>query len=142
MEIPITFEGNKPERKTDGAAGYDLKSDETKTIQPNEFVVVSTGTKIQMPREYYGVLHNRSSNGMRQLVMTTGAGVIDSDYTGTIFCCFRNLSPVPIMITKGERIAQIVIMKWEKVNFIPVFSEGELQKTERGDGGFGSTGKK
>lgn len=108
------------------------------TLQPLERSLVPTGLFIALPQGYEAQIRPRSGlAAKRGLTMLNSPGTIDSDYRGEIKCIVVNLSNEPQTIEPGERIAQIVIARFEQIEWQPVES---LQDTSRGAGGFGSTG--
>lgn len=131
-----------PKRATSGAAGMDLCAciEEELVLNPGERALVPTGIAISLPSEEYAAfLFARSGLGVKHgITLSNGVGVIDSDYRGEIRAGLCNIGKEPYTIKPSERIAQLVIMKVE--NF-PLVEASELDSTERGTGGFGSTGK-
>ena len=125
-----------PTRGTDGAAGYDLYALEDTVINCFQFIPVSTGVSMAIPAGHYGRIAPRSGLSVKHGVMV-GAGVIDSDYRGEIKVALATLNGV-YEFKKGDRIAQIVIEPAVTPELTQVDS---LDDSERGDGGFGSTGK-
>ena len=122
------------------AAGADLYSIEAVTIQPHETVLVHTGIAMDIPNGYVGLIYARSGLATkRSLAPANKVGVIDCDYRGEIMVSLHNHSNNEQSIEKGERIAQIVFTPYITANFEEV---NELTDTIRGEGGFGSTGKK
>lgn len=129
-----------PTRGSEQAAGYDLYADiqETTMIRPGDTLKVNTGIAIEIPDGYFGGIYPRSGLATKQgLAPANKVGVIDSDYRGPVIVALYNHSQVPQMVHPGDRIAQLIIQPyysfiWEEVN--------ELGETDRGDGGFGSTG--
>lgn len=123
------------------AAGADLYAclDEPVTVHPGETFWVSTGISLEIPQGYAGLIYARSSMGTKRgLAPANKVGVIDSDYRGEVRVVLLNHSKEPQTIAPGERIAQLVIT----LVFTPGFEEvEELNDTQRGSGGFGSTGK-
>ena len=123
------------------AAGADLYAclEETIVVAPGETVFVPTGLAMEVPKGCAGLVFARSSLGAKRgLVPANKVGVIDSDYRGEFFVALHNHGKQPQEIGHGERIAQLLI--------VPVFTPGftevtELSDTQRGSGGFGSTGK-
>lgn len=123
------------------AAGADLYAclDGDVTIAPGETVFVPTGLAMEVPKGCAGLIYARSSLGTKRgLAPANKVGVIDSDYRGQVMVALHNHGKVPQTIAYGERIAQLIIT--------PVFTPGfrevsELDDTQRGTGGFGSTGK-
>ena len=132
-----------PTRGSDGAAGYDLYADIPEgavVVNPGETAKISSGVAMNIPHGYFGGIYARSGlsikNGLRPANCT---GVIDEDYTGTIIVALHNDSDAPYTVEHGMRIAQIIFQRYEAVDFSIV---EELDETERGSGGFGSTGIK
>ena len=131
-----------PECGTPYAAGADLRavSDEPITIRPNETVLVHTGLAMEIPEGLVGLVYARSGlASKRGLAPANCVGVIDSDYRGEIMVALHNHSAETQTIESGERIAQLVIAPYISAEFIEA---GRLSDTDRGQGGFGSTGTK
>ena len=131
-----------PEFGTPYAAGADLRavSDEPITIRPNETVLVHTGLAMEIPEGLVGLVYARSGlASKRGLAPANCVGVIDSDYRGEIMVALHNHSAETQTIESGERIAQFVIAPYISAEFIEA---GSLSDTDRGQGGFGSTGTK
>lgn len=140
MTYTVLFKGNEPQFMSKGAAGADLIANDTYVIKPNQQAMIDTGTSVAIPEGSYGMLTPRSSLCNKGgLQMPNSIGIIDSDYRGSIKCCYKNTGDKTIEIEKGERICQLIIMGYNKANF--VVTEDELPSTERGVGGFGSTDK-
>ncbi|HIZ20897.1 MAG TPA: dUTP diphosphatase [Firmicutes bacterium] len=132
-----------PTRATPGSAGMDLYAllDAPLTILPGQRAGVPTGIAIGLPSpETVGLVYARSGLATKHgLTLSNCVGVIDSDYTGELRVGMVNLSDEPYTIEPGERIAQLVIAPV----LLPAVEEvAELEKTARGDGGFGSTGRR
>ena len=132
-----------PSRATSGSAGYDLHAciDKDLTIKKGDLIRVPCGIAIELPNsEYAAFIFARSGLGMKYgISLSNGVGVIDSDYRGEIqvgLC--RTSDGDPYTIKNGDRIAQMIIMPVSNVNFKLVENLGE---SERGSGGFGSTGR-
>ena len=123
----------------EGDAGLDLRSNEDVTLAPFERRLVGTGLAIAIPEGYAGFVQPRSGLALREgLSMANTPGLIDAHYRGELKVCAINLDPErEIHITKGERIAQLVIQKVPRVSLMEVDS---LDETDRGVGGFGSSG--
>lgn len=137
--MEILYTGNAPQYMSAGAAGADLSSAEDYTIKPGEQTLVNTGTAIAVPTGNYAMLVPRSSLcNKKGLVLANSVGIIDSDYRGNIMCCYRNTGKDVVEIAAGERVAQILIIAHATAEFKETI---ELPDTERGTGGFGSTGK-
>ena len=123
------------------AAGADLYAclDETVTIEPGETVFIPTGLAMEVPKGYAGLVYARSSLGAKRgLAPANKVGVVDSDYRGEFFVALHNHGKEAQKICHGERIAQLVITPVLTPGFVEV---AELSDTQRGSGGFGSTGK-
>lgn len=129
-----------PSRATDGSAGYDLTTIESATFSDNH--VFSTGIAVQIPENHVGLVFSRSGMGFKQnLRLANSVGVIDCDYTGEVKVKLTHDSGVPNKfrsIKAGERIAQMVIVPFLSLKVEEV---AELEATERGEKGYGSTGK-
>ena len=130
-----------PTRGSEHAAGYDLYADcrESITIEPHETAKIGTGLSMEIPDGYFGAIFARSGLASKQgLRPANCVGVCDSDYRGEYIVAVHNDSNHPRVIDPGERIAQLVVMPHLAVTFDEV---EDLSDTDRGDGGFGSTGK-
>jgi len=129
-----------PEYQTDGSAGMDLRSTSPVELVPMERKLVPTGVRMEIPEGYEGQVRPRSGLAHKSGVTIVNApGTIDSDYRGEIGVILINLSGEPVKLDQGERIAQLVIVPVTQVRLEHV---EELGETERGEGGFGSTGVK
>ncbi len=129
-----------PTYGSEGAAGADLYalSEEAITIQPGETVMVHTGIAIELPDGYAGLVYPRSGlASKRGLAPANKVGVVDPDYRGEVMVALHNHSMMPQTIEPNERIAQLVITPFLHVDFV---ESEELTDTQRGAGGFGSTG--
>lgn len=128
-----------PTYAKDGDAGADLYSLHAVNIMPGEYKLVSTGIAMAIPYGYVGLIHPRSGLAARSGITVLNApGTVDAGYRGEIKVLLVNHSKETYNIERSERIAQLVIQKVENVFFEPV---DELSATERGIGGFGSSGK-
>jgi dUTP pyrophosphatase len=141
MIIPVQKvhpDANLPERKSADAAGYDLTYCGQNYINlcPQTRYGFETGLAVSIPRGYYGRIAPRSGLARKKGLDVLG-GVIDSDYRGEIVVILCNTGTVTVEITPGERIAQLIIERCHDVEFTAF---DELPPTERGAGGFGSTG--
>lgn len=123
------------------SAGADLYSAEEETIIPSgETVLIGTGLSMEIPEGYGGFIYARSGLATKKgLAPANKVGVVDSDYRGEIKVALHNHSKEDQTIEKGERVAQLVIAPFLKAEFIEA---EELSETIRGEGGFGSTGRK
>ena len=136
INVTLTPVATMPTRVTDGAAGYDLYALEDAVINFFQFILVSTGVSMAIPAGHYGRVAPRSGIAVKHGVMV-GAGVIDSDYRGEIKVALATLNGV-YEIKAGDRIAQVIIELVVTPEMVQVDS---LDDSERGCGGFGSTGK-
>jgi dUTP pyrophosphatase len=128
-----------PSYAYDGDAGLDLRSNEDVTLAPFERRLVGTGLAVAIPEGYAGFVQPRSGLALREgLSMANTPGLIDAHYRGELKVCAINLDPSKsIHIERGERIAQLVIQQVPVVSLLEV---DELDETDRGTGGFGSSG--
>lgn len=129
-----------PTYGSSAAAGADLYACEPSpvTILPGETQLIHTGIAMEIPDGLVGLVYARSGLALKRgLAPANKVGVIDSDYRGEIMVALHNHSGAPQTVCHGERIAQIVFTPYVSADFCPVAS---LTDTERGDGGFGSTG--
>jgi dUTP pyrophosphatase len=122
-----------------GDAGLDLRSSEDLILKPFERRLVSTGLAIAIPDGYAGFVQPRSGLALKQgLSMANTPGLIDAHYRGELKICAINLDPShDIVIKRGDRVAQLVIQKVPMVELVEV---SDLDDTDRGAGGFGSSG--
>ena len=131
-----------PNYATKAAAGVDLKAalEDPIVLEPLERKIIGTGLKIALPEGYEAQVRPRSGLAAKQGISVLNApGTIDADYRGEIGVILVNLSNKAVTIEPGDRIAQLVFAKFEHVQWK---STDKLSTTERGIGGFGSTGKK
>ena len=152
-----------PTRGSSSAAGYDLYALNSETIEGGETKLIHTGIAVEIPEGYFGAIYARSGLATKRgLAPANCVGVVDSDYRGEIMVALHNSNQAVIVykspldsdtvyfqpgannfatssIEKGERVAQLVIQKYEEINFVEC--EG-LEETARGKGGFGSSGTK
>ena len=143
MEIKIVNKSNHrlPEYATPGSAGMDLKAniDEPFVLKPLERQIVPTGLFIALPDGYSADIQPRSGLAAKYgVTVANRPGLCDPDYRGEIKVILINLSNENFVVNPGERIAQLVIRHFEKVEWDEVST---LDETERGEGGFGHTGK-
>ena len=130
-----------PQYATAGSSGMDIRAflSEPISVRPMERVLVPTGLFIELPENYETQIRPRSGLAVKQgITCLNTPGTIDADYRGEIKIILINLSTEMQVIHPGDRIAQMVIQKVEKIEWI---NTSELQETERGEGGFGHTGK-
>jgi dUTP pyrophosphatase len=129
-----------PKYQTEGAAGIDLASNEDVVIKSGTYVIVGTGLSIALPMGLEAQIRPRSGLAAKHgVTVLNSPGTIDCDYRGEIKVMLINHGADDFIIKKGDRIAQMVIAKYEQVEFIIV---EELDETNRGTGGLGSTGIK
>lgn len=144
MEVKIVNRSKNelPKYATEYSAGMDLRADIEESIQisPLKRVLVPTGLYIELPDGCEAQIRPRSGLAAKHGIgIVNSPGTIDADYRGEIKIILVNLSDQEFTLNPGERIAQMVIARYERVTLIEADSLGE---TERGEGGFGSTGKK
>ncbi|MFH1060560.1 MAG: dUTP diphosphatase [Pseudomonadota bacterium] len=133
-ELPL------PSYMTAGAAGFDLPAGlaEPVTIAPGAIVKLPTGFKLAIPAGYEGQVRPRSGLAIKHgLTLINSPGTIDSDYRGEIMVAMINLGPAPVVINRGDRIAQMIIAPVLQAELREV---AELPPSQRGEGGFGHTG--
>lgn len=131
-----------PKYGSEFSAGADLYAcmDEPVVIAPGETLLIHTGISAEIPDGYVGLNFARSSvASKRGLAPANKVGVIDSDYRGEIMVALHNHGKTEQTVEPGERVAQLVIVPYLTANFVEA---AELSDTERGEGGFGSTGRK
>ena len=143
MEVKIVSKGGKiPAYQTQGASGMDLCAylpEGDIVLNPLDRYPVPTGIYIAIPDGYEAQIRARSGNALKYGIgLPNGVGTIDSDYRGEIKVLLINWGKEPFTIHDGDRIGQMIVAKYEKVEWKTVNS---LDETERGSGGFGSTGK-
>lgn len=127
--------------ETPGSSGADIRANETVTIKPNSWEIVSTGIMVNIPSEDYEI-QIRSRSGLaakKGIFVLNSPGTVDSDYLGELKVILYNLGKEDFVVIEGDRIAQIVVCKVSKANFLPRFTSNK-RETSRGSGGFGSTG--
>ena len=131
-----------PAYATEGAAGMDLRAnlDQPVTLQSLERMLIPTGLFLELPNGYEAQVRPRSGLAIKQgITCLNSPGTIDSDYRGELKVILINLSNEPQVLSHGDRIAQMIISSVDKANLILV---QEINTTQRGEGGFGHTGKK
>jgi dUTP pyrophosphatase len=130
-----------PERATPHAAGYDIRSAErTFTLEPGEIRLVATGLLMELPDGMECQVRPRSGLALKHgVTLPNSPGTIDPDYRGELRVIMQNLGPEPVTLHRGERIAQLVFARFESPEIL--LTEA-LSQTDRGEGGFGSTGTK
>lgn len=139
MNTNIDFIGEKPIRAHKNDAGADLRAAYSTIIKPGERKLVGTGTFINIPAGWEGQVRSRSGLALKHGVFVLNSpGTIDHGYIGEIGVILYNSGEDDFHVSRGDRIAQLVIAKVELPEFIEVSS---FEDTERGEGGFGSTGE-
>ena len=151
IKIKLLEGGRMPEMKTDGAAAFDCYARIDEHFGGGLYiaetpVAVPLGFAIELPKGYHAEIYPRSSIGLKtKMRMANSVGIIDSDYRGEVCAIFESQQinsffggVIGQKIENGQRIAQMIIKKDEEVKLVPV---DELDETERGAGGFGSTGR-
>ena len=127
-----------PEYKTSGAAGCDVHARSSAVIEPGKWAIVPTGLKVAIPKGYEIQIRPRSGLAMAKgVTVLNSPGTIDSDYRGFIGVMLINHGVEYFMVEKGDRIAQLVLCPVEQIQWEVVDT---LDDTDRGSGGFGSTG--
>jgi dUTP pyrophosphatase len=144
MEVKVINHSNYdlPKYETASSAGMDLRANTTETLvlKPLERALIKTGLFLEIPTGYEAQVRPRSGLALKKgLTVLNSPGTIDADYRGEIGVILVNLSNDEVSIEPGERIAQLVFAKVEQAQLI---ASEELSETNRGTGGFGSTGLK
>jgi dUTP pyrophosphatase len=136
--LPCRVSGESiPQYAHAGDAGADITASEKIAIPPRERALVSTGVRLEIPEGCVGLIWPRSGLAVKKGI-DCGAGVIDSHYRGEVKILLFNHSDTEFQVEPGDRIAQILIQKVKRVEFLPA---DQLNETARKDAGFGSTGK-
>lgn len=137
-ELPL------PRRAHPSDAGIDLYSTNTVTLAPGQRVLVGTGIVIGLPVGTVGLIHPRSGLALKHgLSIVNAPGTIDADYRGEIKVCLINLDQQePVTIERGDRIAQLLIQEVSLCEVEEVAEVADLGQTQRGAGGYGSTGRR
>jgi len=146
MRIKINFKklsatAHEPTQATKGSAGYDLyaDTDSNMMIRPGESAWIGSGIAVEIPPGYVGLIYSRSGLSTKQgLRLANCVGVIDSDYRGEIGLPLHNDSDEIQLIRAHERVAQLILHQACEIDFI---EQDNLSETDRGTGGFGSTGR-
>jgi dUTP pyrophosphatase len=138
--LPAARDLPLPEPASAGSAGFDLRAaiDGEHVLQPGERLLVPTGLALEIPAGWEGQVRPRSGLALRHGIgMVNAPGTIDSDYRGEVGVLLINLGAEPFTLRRGDRIAQLVVARVERVEWEEAEALGE---SGRGDGGFGSTG--
>ena len=131
-----------PEYATEFSAGLDVRAanDEPVVLAPLARAIIPTGLYLEIPRGYEVQVCPRSGLAAKKgVTVLNSPGTIDSDYRGEVCVILVNLSSEPFTVERGERIAQLILARYEQIQWEEV---GELSSSDRGEGGFGSTGTK
>lgn len=138
--MQVIAEGNIPKKQHQADAGFDLEANANIRIPVGSWTLVPTGTRLQIPEGYVGKVCSRSGLALKHGVAVLNApGIVDAGYQGDVGVVLINHGVEPFEVKKGERIAQLLIEKLPEVSIVG----GEIQSpSDRGEGGFGSTGTK
>lgn len=141
MTVPIKIqkldpEARAPKRHGEQDAGIDVYSNESHELAPGETYAFSTGIATEFPTGYVALIWDRGSMGLKGV--HTFGGVVDAGYRGEWKILLHNASAMPVQITRGDRIAQALVQRYESVTILEV---AELGASERGEGRFGSSGR-
>ena len=141
VEVLIVAEpGFEPTYAKPGDAGADLRSKDDLVLAPRSRALVHTGVKIALPNGFVALVHPRSGLAAKHgITVLNTPGTVDAGYRGEIMVTLYNSSDEEFQVSRGDRIAQLVIQQVETASFIPV---GELPGSERGETGFGSSGRR
>ena len=137
VKIKLSKDAKMPTYGTRGAAGADLYAATSVTIPSGGRCLIPTGVSVEIPEGHFCYVMGRSGNTIKR-GLYVALGLVDEDYRGEIGVMAFNQSDEAISFAKGDRVAQMVILPYPKVEFNEV---DELSETERGKGGYGSTGK-
>ena len=143
-EIFVVNKGHQPlpQYATPQSAGLDLRAnlDAPVTLQPMQRHLIPTGLHIALPAGFEAQVRPRSGLALRHgITVLNSPGTIDADYRGEVMVLLVNLGEEPFVVNDGERIAQLIVARYEQVTLVPTDS---LDATERGEGGYGHTGVK
>jgi dUTP pyrophosphatase len=136
LPVKVTGTGAPPRYASDAAAGADLHAAEALTLAPGDRAAVATALHLELPPGHVGLVWPRSGLALKHGIDTL-AGVVDSDYRGEVKVVLVNHGREPFHIQPGDRIAQLLVQRVERVAFVPADA---LSGTVRGAGGFGSSG--
>ena len=135
--VKLSAHARAPSRGSPGSAGFDLHSAEEVVVGPGERVCVRTDLQVRVPDGTYGRVAPRSGLALRHGI-DVGGGVIDGDYRGNVMVLLFNLGASDFFVGRGDRIAQLIL---EKICVGEPLEQLAIDETERGTGGFGSTGR-
>lgn len=137
MKVVLDDGAYMPKKAHEADAGYDLRTPERVVLRRHDCVCIDTGVHMEIPRGWYGKLESKSGLNVKHGIVSLG-GVIDSGYTGSIVAKLYNLSDEDYVFDPGDKIVQIIFMHYERFILDQV---DNLEETERGNSGFGSTGR-
>lgn len=147
IKIKLTHPDCMPKIGSEDAAGMDLRAffginpaADLRAIAPGKSLMIDTGVAVEIPRGWFGLVVPRSSLGKRHLMIANTAGVIDSDYRGTIKMNLYNYGSEMQTLENFERLCQLVVLPHYSTHNFEIVDE--LEETIRGEGGFGSSGSK
>lgn len=132
-----------PAYETLGSSGMDVRAfcEESIVIEPNHRALIKTGLHVGLPTDYEIQVRPRSGLALKKgITVVNTPGTVDESYKGEIGIILINHGDEPFVVNSGDRIAQLVLQKVPKINWIPVDTIEELGESERGEGGFGHTG--
>jgi len=141
IKIALEPGAKTPKRSTDGAAGWDLFNylDYPVYLHPGHMISIPTGVRVQLPKGYYWDIRIRSGLSTKKgIMLLNGAGVVDHDFRGIVHIPVINQSDTAYYLEPGEKIGQALLLKYEFQEFELV---DQLEQSERGENGFGSTGR-
>ena len=138
MEYKVILDNGAkmPTKAHEADAGFDLYTRKREVVQPQDSAVIDTGVHIEIPKGYVGFLKSKSGLNVRCDIV--GEGVIDAGYTGSIVAKLYNHGYKPVAFEEGQKIIQIVFLPIPEVELVQADS---FEETERGDNGFGSSGR-
>jgi dUTP pyrophosphatase len=134
--VVVKFKGAAPKKMTGGSAGFDVYSNEEVVLKPGEVKAIGTGFFLEVPEDFEVQVRPRSGLSLKKILIPNSPGTIDSDYRGEVKIILFNAGEEDFKISKGDRIAQLVLGRVFHFDFV----ESELSGTARGEGGFGHTG--
>ena len=135
INVKLSGSGEMPTKATEGSAGYDLYAPERVILYPMSYECIDLGVSIELPKRTCGIISHRS--GLNSKYGVFAYGLIDSDYRGSLKVTLFNFNDSPMVLEKGDRIAQLKI---EEIPQVTLRLTEELTETQRGDKGHGSTG--
>lgn len=137
MKIVLDKGAYMPKKAHEADAGYDLRTPKRVVLRRGESVCIDTGVHMEIPKGWYGKLESKSGLNAKHSIVSLG-GVIDSSYTGSIVAKLYNFGSEDYVFEAGDKVIQIVFMPCGNFSLIQV---DNLEETERGNSGFGSTGR-